>query len=88
MLHLPFVVGLEQDGADEADDLELFGGRVSHARSSPSAIMFFEQAEFKRLLGDDFLQRAGLLAQRLHLIAGGRAGGVTGQAALTVRRSA
>jgi len=45
--------------------------------------MFFEQAEFERLLGHDFLQRAGFLAQRLDLIAGGCAGRVTGQAAFT-----
>jgi hypothetical protein len=35
------------------------------------------------LPGHDFLQRAGFLAQRLDLVAGGRAGRVTGQAALT-----
>jgi hypothetical protein len=40
------------------------------------------------LPGHDFLQRAGFLAQRLDLVAGGRAGRVTGQAALTVRRGA
>ena len=44
---------------------------------------FFEQAELERLLGHDFLQRAGFLAQRLDLIAGGRAGRVTGKAALS-----
>jgi hypothetical protein len=38
------------------DDFELFGDGVPHARSSPSASMFFfEQAEFERLLGHDFL---------------------------------
>jgi hypothetical protein len=39
---------------------------------------FFEQAEFERLLGHDLLQRAGFLAERLDLVAGGRAGCVTG----------
>jgi len=49
---------------------------------------FLEQAEFKGLFGNHLLQRAGFLAQCLDLVAGGRAGRVTGQAALTVRRSA
>jgi hypothetical protein len=46
-------------------------------------MFFFEQAEFERLLGHDLLQRAGFLAERLDLVAGGRAGCVTRQAALT-----
>ena len=41
-------------------------------------MFFFEQAEFERLLGHDLLQRAGFLAERLDLVAGGRAGSVTG----------
>jgi hypothetical protein len=45
----------------------------SHPRSC-----FFERAEFERLLGHDFLQRAGFLAERLDLVAGGRTGCVTG----------
>ena len=46
-------------------------------------MLFLKQAELERLLGDDLLQRAGFLAQCLDLIARGRAGRVTGQAALT-----
>jgi hypothetical protein len=42
---------------------------------------FVKQAELECLLGDDLLQRAGLLAQRLDLVAGSRTGRVTGQAA-------
>ncbi len=76
---------LEQMGVlDLADDLELFCGGVPHARSSPSAIMlFFEQTEFKRLLGNQFLQRAGLLAQCIALVTRGRVGGITSQSALS-----
>ncbi len=51
-------------------------------------MLFFEQAELERLLGDDLLQRAGFLAQCLDLVAGGRTGCVTRQAALTVRLGA
>jgi hypothetical protein len=47
------------------------------------AIMFFVQGELECLLGDHFLQRAGFLTQRLDLVARGRAGRVTGQAAFT-----
>jgi hypothetical protein len=47
-----------------------------------------DRAEFERLLGHDLLQRAGLLAQRLDLVTGGRTGRITGQAAFTVRRGA
>jgi len=36
--------------------------------------MFFEQAEFERLLGHDLLKGAGFLAERLDLVAAGRAG--------------
>ena len=43
---------------------------------------FFHQPQLERLLGDDLLQRAGFLAQRLDLIGRGGAGRVARQAAL------
>jgi hypothetical protein len=34
---------------DQANDLKLLGGGVSHSSSPPSAIMLFKQAQFERL---------------------------------------
>ena len=39
---------------DDANDLELFGSLISHASPPPSPVMlFFKQAQFEGLLGDD-----------------------------------
>ena len=65
---------------DQADDLELLGAGDPHASSPPSAIMlFFEQAQFEGLFGNDFLQLLGLALQIPDLIAGRCASGVAGQ---------
>jgi hypothetical protein len=68
---------------DDADDLELFSGGVSHSGAAPSAIrLFFKQPQLERLLGDNLLEHASFLAQVFNLVGGGRAGCVAGQAAL------
>jgi hypothetical protein len=55
---------------DQADDLQLVGRGISHSPSPPSAIMlFFQQTQFKRLLGHDLLQRPRFTAQVRHLAA-------------------
>ena len=54
---------------DEVDDLELFGCEEPHVWSPQSAIMlFFEQPQFERLLGDNFLQVLRLAPKLLDLI--------------------
>ena len=56
---------------DDRDDLELFGCGIPHSCSSPSAIMlFFEQPVFQHQVGNDFLERGGLLAQALDVVGG------------------
>jgi hypothetical protein len=44
--------------------------------------MSFKNPQFQRLLGDDLIEIARLLAQHLHLVAGGGAGGIAGQSLL------
>ena len=43
---------------------------------------FFEQAQFERLLGNDFFQLLGLALEILDLVAGRRAGSVAGKPSL------
>jgi hypothetical protein len=73
---------------DQPDDLQLFRSRIPHSWLSPSAIIaFFEQAQFKRLLGDDLLQRPGFPTKALDLAAGRRARGVARKAPLPASRN-
>jgi hypothetical protein len=48
---------------NQLDDLQLLGGGVSHASSSPTPITVFQ-----RQLGDNFLYRAGLAPQLIDLL--------------------
>ena len=53
---------------DEANDLKLLRCGEPHVWSPPSAIMLFEQPQFERLLGDNFLQVLRLAPELLDFI--------------------
>ena len=56
--------------------------RMPWSRSTFSDHAFFKQTEFKRLLGNDFLQSSGLPAKILYLVTGRRPRRVTREPAL------
>jgi hypothetical protein len=67
---------------DQADDLKLLGGGISHASPPHPRSCFFKQSQFERLFGDDLLQLLGLPAKAPDIIGGGGPSRILGKPAL------
>lgn len=67
---------------DDADDLELFGSRVSHSRSPPTPVVFFLRIRFSRVRSATTSLRARDSARRSLTSVLVLAGGIPGQAFL------